>query len=392
MSEVVVVIPARGGSKGIPRKNLRRVGGMPLVARAISAASAATLVDRVVVSTDDPEIAAVAREWDAEVVERPAEIAGDTASSESAVLHALDAVSAQGAEVGVVVLLQATSPFIVPATLDEAVRRVADGECDAVFSAVPTFGFLWEDVDGEAVALNHDASQRPRRQDRKPHHLETGAFYALDAEGFVAAGHRFFGRLGIVEVPEHTAIEIDTRRELEHARALAPLIDVPDPVEVDAIVTDFDGVHTDDTARVDRDGLESVLVSRADGAGVALLRHAGIPLLILSAETDGVVSARAAKLGVDVRQSVTEKGAALTDWAAENGIPLHRIAYVGNDLADLPCLEAVGWPIAVPDAHPVVLAAARLVLDRPGGAGAIRELAERVLAARATRSTEGAAR
>ena len=90
MTEIVAVIPARGGSKGVPRKNLRRVGGVPLVARAIAAARATASIDRVVVSTDDQEIAAVAQEWGAQVIARPAALADDAATSESALLHALD--------------------------------------------------------------------------------------------------------------------------------------------------------------------------------------------------------------------------------------------------------------------------------------------------------------
>ncbi|HWH96886.1 MAG TPA: NTP transferase domain-containing protein, partial [Pseudolysinimonas sp.] len=119
--EVVAVIPARGGSKGVPGKNLRRVGGMPLIGRAVAAARAASRVDRVVVSTDDDEIAAVAREWGAEVVDRPAALAGDTASSESALMHTLDTLRSRGVETGILVFLQATSPFIDPADLDDAI-------------------------------------------------------------------------------------------------------------------------------------------------------------------------------------------------------------------------------------------------------------------------------
>lgn len=392
MSATVAVIPARGGSKGVARKNLRRVGGMPLVARAISAALAAERIDRVIVSTDDADIAAVSREWGAEVVQRPAHLAGDTATSESAVLHVLDVLEAEGASPDVVALLQATSPFIVSSTLDDAVSLVEQGEFDTVFSAVRTYGFLWRWDDGVATAVNHDASHRPRRQDRSADHLESGAFYVLDAEWFRQVRHRFFGRMGMVEVPEHTAIEIDTLRELDQARAIARLVDVHVPVDVDAVVTDFDGVHTDDTARVDGEGRESVVVSRSDGAGIAQLRRAGVPVLILSAETDGVVATRAAKLRVDVESGVGDKAAVLRAWAEAHGIPLGRIAYLGNDVADLECLELVGWPVAVPDAHPVVLAAARLVLDRPGGAGAVRDLSDRIMAARVPAAAEGATR
>ena len=271
--EVVAVIPARGGSKGVPRKNVRRVGGVPLVGRAVAAALAAERIDRVVVSTDDDEIAAVAEEWGAEVVRRPADIAGDTASSESALLHAVEWLAQSGVDVGVLAFLQATSPFIDPRALDEGIRLVSDGAFDAVFSAIETFGFLWQrDSRGAADGVNHDPSLRPRRQDREPHFLETGAFYVMDAAAFRSAGHRFFGSVGVVEVDETTSLEIDTPEQLELARAIAPL--APSPwlgraIDVDAVVTDFDGVHTDDTAYIDASGAESVRVSRSDGMGVS---------------------------------------------------------------------------------------------------------------------------
>lgn len=387
MSEVVAIIPARGGSKGVVRKNLRRVGGIPLVARAVDAATRCTSIDRVVVTTDDADIAAVAEEWGAEIVHRPAELAGDTASSESALLHALDVLEERSVDVGVIAFLQATSPFIDVPALDEAVQLVRSRRRDSVFSAIETYGFLWgRTAASAAVAIGHDADVRLRRQDRDPHYLETGGFYVLRAAGFRAVQHRFFGSVGIVEVPERTAIEIDTEAELEVARALAPLVDIPQTVVVDAVVTDFDGVHTDDSVHISQDGTETVTVSRADGMGVALLREAGIPVLILSTEVNPVVTARAGKLRVDVLQGVADKATALRAWADGRGVPLTRIAYLGNDVNDLACLEAVGWPVAVPGAHPLVLAAARVVLDRPGGAGAVRDLAERVLAGRAAAS------
>lgn len=387
MSEVVAIIPARGGSKGIARKNLQRVGGVPLVARAVDAARRSPAVDRVVVTTDDADIVAVAAEWGAEVIERPADLSGDEASSESALLHALDALDARKVDVGVVAFLQATSPFIDVDALTSAVQLVRSRRRDSVFSAVETYGFLWEKGAGDAAEpVNHEIDVRPRRQDREPHYLETGGFYVMRAIGFQAARHRFFGSVGIAEVAPRTAIEIDTTDELELARRLAPLIDrdargdSESAILVDAVVTDFDGVHTDDTVRVDEHGVESVTVSRSDGMGVALLRAAGIPFLILSTEANPVVAARARKLGVEARQGLDDKATALREWAAERGIALSRIAYLGNDVNDLACLELVGWPVAVPDAHPRVLSAARTVLDRPGGDGAVRDLAERVLA------------
>lgn len=374
------IIPARGGSKQVPRKNVQRVGGVPLVARAVHAALAADGIDIVAVSTDDAEIAAIGEAAGARIIRRPAEISGDTATSESVILHALDELAASGAEVDVVAFLQATSPFISSDALSGAVAQVRSGKADSVFSAFETYGFLWRrDAAGRAVAINHDAAHRPRRQEREPHYLETGAFYVFSAAGFRESRHRFFGRTAIAEVPEWTAIEIDDEQQLRIARSLAALHTAAHPIPVKAVVTDFDGVHTDDTATIDADGGERVQVSREDGMGVALLRRAGVPMLILSTEVNPVVRARADKLQVPVLHGIDDKAAALRTWAAENHIDLADVAYLGNDVNDLPAMRIVGWPVAVADAHPLVIEEARAVLSREGGKGAVRELVERVL-------------
>jgi len=383
-SGALVVIPARGGSAGIPLKNLQRVGGTTLVARAVRSALAAPSVTAVVVSTDHEDIAREASAHGAGVVARPADLAGATASSESAVLHALDARRVDGEpDPDVTVLLQATSPFVDPADLDEAVRRVAAGEHDVVVAAAPTYDFQWR-LDGDApTPVGHGTDHRPRRQDRAPHFRETGAFYAMRTTGLRRAGSRFFGSVGLQTVAAEWSVEIDEPHDLWLARTLLAR-SAPDdvPLDVDALVTDFDGVHTDDTAAVTQDGTESVRVHRGDGLGVARLRGAGVPLLILSTETNPVVAARARKLGVDVLHGVEDKAAALRDWCAVNRLDPDRVAYVGNDVNDLPALNLVGWPVAVADAHPEVTAAARVVLARAGGHGAVREVCERILAAR----------
>lgn len=381
MTRVAAIIPARGGSKQVPRKNLASVGGVPLIERAVRAAAAADGVDVVVVSTDDDEIAAVATAAGARIIRRPADISGDTASSESAILHALDELDRAGEPVDIVAFVQATSPFLPSDALAAGIAQVRAGTYDSAFSAHETYGFLWRrDESGSAVAVNHDAAHRPRRQDREPHHLETGAFYVFRVDGFRQHKHRFFGRIGIVEVPEATALEIDDAQQLAMAAALAATVDTPESIPVAAVVTDFDGVHTDDTALVDADGREQVRVSREDGMGVAMLRRAGIPMLILSTEVNLVVRARAEKLRVPVLHGIDDKESALRTWASENGLALADIAYLGNDVNDLPAMRIVGWPIAVANAHPLVLAAARVVLRRSGGNGAVRELVERVLA------------
>ncbi|MFJ2032097.1 N-acetylneuraminate synthase family protein [Streptosporangium sp. NPDC087985] len=373
---VLAVVPARGGSVGVPLKNLAAVGGTPLVARAVKACVRAELVDGVVVSTDHAEIAAVAREAGATVIDRPQELSGATASSESAVLHVLDQLAETP---DVVVLVQCTSAFIDPADLDTAIAKVLDGPADVVFSGLETHEFLWS---AGGAGVNHDPSFRPRRQDREPHFRETGAFYVMRTEGLREHGHRFFGSVAVQAVPSRHAVEVDTPEDLEIVRALAPFVDRPEPIDVDAVITDFDGVHTDDRAYIDQDGREMVAVSRSDGMGIALLRRSGVKLMIMSTEHNPVVAARARKLGVPVLQGLTDKRTVLRDWLAIEGLDPARVAYVGNDVNDLGPMGEVGWPVTVPDAHPRVRAAARTMLTRPGGAGAVRELCDRVLAAR----------
>lgn len=372
----VAIIPARGGSKGIPLKNLQKVAGVSLLARAINAAQASPSIDRVIVSTDHDGIAAEALRAGAEVAHRPAEIAGDAATSESALIHTLSTLDE---DFDITVFMQCTSPFIDSASIENAVRTVRDDDADVVFSAVEDHSFLWRLDDGtQAVAVGHEASFRPRRQDRAKHFNETGAFYVMRTSGLIEHEHRFFGRIGIEEVPPEHAREIDDMSDLTLVRAIAAsqTQETAQVIDVDALVTDFDGVHTDDGAYVDEDGNEQVRVHRGDGMGVSRLVKSGVPMMILSKERNPVVTRRAEKLGVDVAQGIDNKASILDAWITANDLDPARVAYVGNDINDLEAFDVVGWPIAVADAHPRVLAAARVILDRPGGRGAVREVCD----------------
>ncbi len=373
--KVLAVIPARGGSKGVPGKNLAPVGGVPLVVRAVLACRAARHVTDVVVSTDDPGIAAAARSAGADVVDRPAGISGDTAGSEAAVLHALEAHP----DADVVLLVQCTSPFLTREDIEGVAAAVVEDGAETAVTVAPFHGFLWrEDELGGGQGMGHDKAFRPRRQDRPQDFLETGAAYAMDAAGFRKHQHRFFGRTALVRTDPARVLEIDEPHDLDRARALAPLLDrLPGPTldDVDAVVLDFDGTQTDDKVLIDSDGRELVAVHRGDGLGIAALRRAGLKLLILSTEQNPVVAARAHKLKVPVLHGIDRKDLALKQWCEEQGVDPERVLYAGNDVNDLPCFALAGWPVAVADAHDAVRAAARTVTRTPGGEGAIREIA-----------------
>ncbi|QIK49163.1 acylneuraminate cytidylyltransferase [Gordonia hongkongensis] len=385
VTNVCAVIPARGGSKGIPRKNLVRVHGQSLVERAVRAARTSDRITQVYVSTDDADIGTVSSEAGAKVIWRPDDLSTDIATSEDALLHACEQISRQGTLPDIVVFIQATSPFIASADLDRAVTLVCDGTYDSVFAAARSHRFLWTvGEDGQAKPLGHPMSSRPRRQDMEPQFTETGAFYVFRYSEFETHRHRFFGRVGIVEVDSLRALEIDEKSDVQIANSIA-VRDSLAGVELShirAIVTDFDGVHTTDHAHLIEDGTEVVTVNRSDGLGIERALNHGLHVAILSKESNPVVTARARKLNVDCVQNVSDKAQALTGWAEKNGISISCLAYLGNDINDITAMQVAGVSIAVADAHDEVRDVADLVLEKRGGHGAVRELCELVIAAR----------
>lgn len=227
------IIPARGGSKGVPGKNLRALAGQSLIARCVTMARRARMIERVFVTTDDPAIAAEAERAGAGVIQRPAELAGDTASSESALLHALDSLAAQEPLPGITVFLQCTAPLTRPEDVDGCLHRLVATRADSAFSVARFHGFVWRETAGSegALGVNHDRRERLRRQDRPDEYVETGAVYAFRTEGFRAFRHRFFGRTVLYEVPAERHLDIDSLADLAHAEAVLQQMEAEDPAK-----------------------------------------------------------------------------------------------------------------------------------------------------------------
>mgnify|MGYP003951463909 CR=1 FL=1 len=379
----VAIIPARGGSRGLPRKNVALLDGKPLIVHTIDAARGASEVDIVVVSTDDPEIAQLSEAAGAWVIERPPTIAGDQASSESAVLHALTVLADNhGVWPELTVFLQCTSPLTTSSDIDQTVRALLDAGADSALAVAKCHQFLWQHADdGSAIGVNHESAVRERRQDRHPQYVETGAVYVMRTPGFQVSKHRFFGEIALHVMPRDRVWEIDDASDFVVARALLQARCARDarsilPFQPAALVLDFDGVFTDNSVFLSQDGTESVRCNRSDGAGLAQLKRMGMPLLVLSAEENPVVTARCKKLGIPCLQGVSDKRPVLQAWLEEHHIDPDHTIYIGNDLPDIPCMQAVGCGVAVADAHPHALDAADLVLQTAGGHGAIRELVD----------------
>lgn len=385
---IVCVIPARGGSKGIPSKNLKRIRGTTLVARSILAAKESRFSMQIIVSTDSPAIAREASLYGADVCMRPPEISGDQSSSEEALLHVLENLSdADESQPELLVFLQCTSPFTEGEDIDLVVQKLIAENADSALSVVPSHSFLWHRAESGWTGVNHDPAVRYMRQERTPEYSETGAVYAMKVAGFLKAKHRFFGKTVGAVLPNSRHIEIDEPEDLMIASCIVPIPPTSElPFVPEAVIFDFDGVMTDNKVYICEDGSETVRCDRSDGMGIELLRRAGMKMIILSKEKNDVVTARAKKLQMEVFQGVANKAEFLKAWSKKNGAELSKTCFVGNDVNDAECMKLVGLPVAVADAHPSAKSVAALSLKSNGGKGAVRELADSILELRGARS------
>ena len=220
---ILCVIPVRGGSRGLPGKNIRMLGGHPLLAWTVQAALEAEEDLHVVVSTDSEEIAEVARKYGADVPGlRPAELAQDETPTEPVVEHALAQERARGVEPEAVMLLQATSPLRLPGTLDRAVARLREPGVDSVVGVVPVSPFLWrhaEDPEAAPIA-DYAVDGRKRRQDMDRTDLryrENGSLYVTRPWVYDELHNRLGGRIALLELDDLEGVDIDT--ELDFALA-----------------------------------------------------------------------------------------------------------------------------------------------------------------------------
>lgn len=186
-SDVIVVVPARGGSKRVHNKNIRKLSGKPLLAYTIIAAQEAGLGEWTFVSTDHPDIAAVAREYNAQVIDRPPELASDTASTEAALLHSLDWAKARDWRPDWVVTLPPTSPLRSSSTIARLVAEARNQPADCVFSLTENRGDFWRrDASGHFSRLFPDAPRR--QQDREPLYEENSAIYVTRVNALRTTG------------------------------------------------------------------------------------------------------------------------------------------------------------------------------------------------------------
>jgi N-acylneuraminate cytidylyltransferase len=401
-TEVLALIPARGGSKGIPRKNINLFAGYPLISYSIAAGLQAESVTRVIVSTDDAEIAGVAREWGAETpFLRPAELAQDQTTDLPVFQHALQWLKEnEGYSPDLVIQLRPTSPIRPQHCVDEAVALMQQHpEADSVRGVVPSGQNpykMWrmnEKDDSMTPLMALDGIAEPfnaPRQSLPPTYWQTGHIDVIRPQ-VILSQDSMSGKtiLPYLIDPRYT-VDIDTPYDWLRYEWLVRNggLDMVDPAsrrrhlpeKTSLVVMDFDGVLTDNLVYVDEDGKESVSSSRGDSMGIRLVREAlPIEFIVISTEVNPVVSARCKKLNLEVFQGITDKPSVLRQVLQERNIPPQEVVFIGNDVNDLGCMEIAGYAVVPADAEPEVKRQADLVLTRNGGKGAVREFCDILL-------------
>jgi len=403
MTQILALIPARGGSKGIPRKNIRSFAGYPLIAWSIAAGLQAHTVNRVIVSTDNDEIAAIAREYGAETpFMRPRELAQDHTNDLPVFEHALKWLEdIESYKPDIVIQLRPTSPIRPKDCVDSAIKILLENpEADCVRGVVPAGQNphkMWHfNGYGKAMKplLEVEGIREPYNAPRQvlpSIYWQTGHIDAIRI-ATIKLKHSLTGSMvfPLVLDPNYT-VDIDTLADWAKYEALVYSgleMVTPDkrprhpmPQKIELIICDFDGVLTDNRVWTDQDGNESIAAYRSDSLRINELRAMGMEIMIISSEPNTVVATRAKKMGVEAIHDVgiQEKGRVMREVLKQKNIKSENVIYIGNDLNDLPCFEIAGWSVAVADAYPEVIRAADHVLAKAGGQGALRELCDLIL-------------
>jgi len=382
MKKIVAIILARGGSKGIPNKNIISFCGKPLVVWSIQQALSSKKIDKVYVSSDDKKILDLSWQFGAHGIKRPKVLARDTSTSEEALLHAIDQIEALSLRpVDAVVFLQPTSPLRDTFDIDGAIEDFIKNKLDSLFSAALLDDFcIWKKNGVHTISYSYDYKHRGRRQERDPLYLENGSIYIFKPKILRKYCNRLGDKIGMHLMDYFKSYEIDKIEDLEiceffmRTKILNSSIKVIDRSNIKLIVYDFDGVFTDNKVLMREDGCESVFVNRADGLAIDLIRNNNIPQLILSTEKNKVIEARAKKLGINFIQGAGRKYSVLKTYCNKKGINIKNVLYVGNDINDLEVMQKVGYPICPEGATDAIKKISLIALTSKGGDGVAREL------------------
>ena len=379
--KTIAFIPARGGSKSIPFKNIKSFCGKPLIYWTIKAAVETNKVDQVVIATDSLEIEETVKSFSfdkVKVYRRDKKNAEDTSSTENVILEYLSKSNLSNKDC--FILIQATSPLLIKNDIEKGLNIF--NENDSVLSCVKSKRFLWSD---KGKPLNYDYKNRPRRQDFAGFLMENGAFYISSIHDILKSENRISGKIGVSEMPEYTAVEIDEEEDWIIAESLMRRFILNKKVakNIKLVVSDVDGVLTDAGMYYSESGDELKKFNTHDGMAFQLLREKGIKTGIVTSENTTIVSNRAKKLKVDFLFQGKKHGGkleAVKSICEKENIKLEEVAYIGDDINCFELLSAVGLSACPKNAMVKILEIPNIIsLEKNGGEGVFREFVEKIL-------------
>ena len=342
-------------------------------------------MDEIIVATDSNEI------WNTvenqhykktTLYRRSAENACDTASTESVMLEYIH--NANLAEDNIFMLVQATSPLTESIHFSEALQMFTKGEFDSIITCVRNYRFFWNE---DGTSMNYDYMNRPRRQNFKGMLMENGAFYINTVKNILVNGNRLGGKIGIYEMPEYTATEIDepddwiVLENLMRKHVLAHTDNATPSIKL--FLSDIDGTLTDGGMYYSENGDELKKFNTRDGMGMGMLREKGIKVGVITSEDRELNQRRADKLKLDFFYQGKKNGGKLAvakEICDQMGITLQEVAYIGDDINCIELLSSVGLAACPADADARVKAIPGIrVMTKKGGEGCVREFCETIM-------------
>ncbi|XP_029621982.1 N-acylneuraminate cytidylyltransferase-like [Salmo trutta] len=380
---ISALVLARGGSKGIPLKNIKVLAGVPLIGWVLRAAVDSKQFDSVWVSTDHDNIEKVAKAWGAQVHRRSPEVSKDSSSS----LDTIQEFARLNPEVNVICHIQATSPCLHPFHLKEALELITNQGFTSVFAVARQHHFRWQEVKkGGSVAtkpMNIDPSNRPRRQDWDGELCENGSFYihtrATIEEGLQGGKWAYYEML-----PEYSVdIDVDIDWPVAEQRVLRfGYFGLDKPEVVRLLLCNVSGCLTDGRVLISASEEETISVNTRDTMGIRMLQREGVEVILISSNED-LTKALADKLsqrtGCEVRQLGKDIQGEAKAMMVDRDLDWKKVAYMGNDAPDVDCLNLAGLSAVPRDAPVVAINAAKYSCHSAAGRGAVREFSEHIL-------------
>lgn len=365
------IIPARGGSKGLPKKNILEISGFPLIYWSIEAAKKSMLLDDFYVSTDDMEIAEICKKYGAKVLQRPSNLAKDDTTTLEVlndIVHKIDCDS--------VTVLQPTSPLRNHNTIDDCLNEFLNGDYDSLAT-----GYYCK-------IIEYATHQNLRRQDINGFFYDDGNIYIINS--ILLKENSWFGKKICRKVIEKELnFEIDDITDFKIVKSLLndrlsnkkqPSSFHYDLSKIKLFAMDVDGILTDAGMYYSENGDELKKFNTHDGKGIEILRNIGIKTAIITSENTKIVQRRAEKLKVDyVYQGIKQKDLIIREIAKDVGIKLSEIAYIGDDINDISVLKIVGFPITVQSGKEENKKISKLIVPLKGGEGCVRYFCDLIL-------------